>query len=501
MDEWQSTPSSSSIDSRRKPKRAFVGNLTPNSNLEHKLKDLFMRSNIHIQNLNIIKPKVGNNCFALVECDVDEAVKCLNGVEFQGSRIVVQKEKKRIKKNTGFAGSGTAGGGGFGGGFGGGGWAKPQQTSRPKNTDTNSSTASTQGAKAQNHQNQTKLSATTNDDLMSKLSLKQQHQTSSNNTKKIIKDEIKSFHERCKLNINQLMEEYGDYDPDFEKMKVDLSQPVVSTMTITSTSTSTTKSTTATNNKLQSQQHSTGMLAPNGSAPIDVELVSFGYKYSVPPQARQGWSHSNPLSPIDCRNLPRCPHYVAKLSGLSFKVKKAFLSKDYYLDNNRSSNSDGDNEGDNSSNNSSNNNEKGKHASSENQNKEESTSIQNPLITRSNQISQTILKSIEEAINEGNHGYAFPLQATVYIGSEYGRHRSVVLCENIALNIRKLLRANKDDRISVPVSVCVRHRDVDKQHKDGEAFGDDLRRVHEAEVKRKKKQEWLENRSSDHNYW
>ena len=52
--------------------------------------------------------------------------------------------------------------------------------------------------------------------------------------------------------------------------------------------------------KLNANGHSSndgggGMLAPNRSAPINIELVSFGFKYSVPPHARKGWSHSNPI--------------------------------------------------------------------------------------------------------------------------------------------------------------------------------------------------------------
>ena len=229
------------------------------------------------------------------------------------------------------------------------------------------------------------------------------------------------------------------------------------------------------------------MLAPNGTAPINVELVSFGYKYSVPPQARQGWSYSNPLSPIDCRDLPRCPHYVAKLSGLSFKVKKALTSNTY---GSVKENDDDDDD-----------NESGKE-------EEETTTTENmdlngkidtnPLLSKSIELSETILKAMEEAIRDGQHGYAFPLRATVFIGSEYGRHRSVVLCDILAQKIRKLLRKNDGDRIEVPISVSIRHRDVDQNHKDEEAYGDDLRRVHEAEVKRKKKQEWLENRIESH---
>jgi len=291
------------------------------------------------------------------------------------------------------------------------------------------------------------------------------------NHKPSLGDDVTSFHSRCKLGLNQLMQEYGDCDPNFENMKV-LDEPKPEP-----------KRPLSQNRKESSTSdgHSGGMLAPNGSAPIDVELVSFGFKYSVPPQARQGWSHSNPLSPIDCRSLPRCPHYVSKLSGLSYKVKKAFLSNDYGAPKNQDADLDAEMQ----------------KIEITNVDDNDTKRSQNPLVLQTNEVSETILQAIEEAI-EGGHGYAFPLKAVVHIGSEYGRHRSVVLCENLAQNLRKLLRSNEKDRIKAPVSVSIRHRDVDKNHKDEEAFGDDLRRKHEAEVKRKKKQEWLENRLESH---
>ena len=98
--------SKSASKSSQSKKRAFVGNLTPNPNLETKLRELFSKSNIAIYDLDIIKPKIGTNCFALVQCDVGEAIKCLNGIGFQGNNITVQKEKKQ-----------TGGGNGNGGGI------------------------------------------------------------------------------------------------------------------------------------------------------------------------------------------------------------------------------------------------------------------------------------------------------------------------------------------------------------------------------------------------
>lgn len=458
MDGWQS---SSNSNFKAKSKRAFVGNLTPHPNLEVKLRELFSKSSINTYKIDIIKPKHGSNCFALVQCqDVQEAIKCLHGISFLGNVIVVKNEKK---PNSG--GRNSRNNNGFGAG-----WAKPSESFKSKQGSNKSS--SHDKTFVEGKEKSENISG--DDEKKSDGMVKSQASQSAlmnimKDDEKLIQDDIDSFHSRCKLGLNQLMQEYGEYDPDFENMKV--SEPETKPKPY------------ANQNKKQLNQSDDrssgggGMLAPNGSAPINIELVSFGFKYSVPPQARQGWSHSNPLSPIDCRSLPRCPHYVSKLSGLSYKVKKTLLSSDYGAPQIKDEDLDGEME---------------KVAiSSDNEN--ETKKFHNPLAVQSNEISETIMKAIEEAI-EGGHGYAFPLNTIVHIGSEYGRHRSVVLCENIAQNLRKLLRINDKDRIKAPVSVSLRHRDVDRNHKDEEAFGDDLRREHEAEVKRKKKEEWLESR-------
>ena len=90
---------------------------------------------------------------------------------------------------------------------------------------------------------------------------------------------------------------------------------------------------------------------------------------------------------------------------------------------------------------------------------------------------------------------------TISIGSEYGRHRAVVLVEHLAIILRARLRRNdgksfNDDSSSknngivrTAVSVGTRHRDVDAQHKDEEAFGEDLKREARAAEKAKRRQE------------
>jgi len=437
----------------KKSRRAFVGNLRQHPNLEDKLRDLFAKSAIPIpvDGIQIVALKQpGDRCFALVKCDVEMAVKCINGITFVGNILEVKYEKKQnqvLKKMKSM---------GFGG------WAKPSSSFAAPITTGKKSLEKKDKNVDDKMTVEKKLSNVDDGAMlpnMEKLSLGSTEKDS---------DDLSQFSARCKLPLGNLMDELGAHEPDYEKMK---------NMKIENSSSPAEKGSKKSSKSDGStvQHHSSGALAPNGKAPIHIELVSFGFKYSVPPQAREGWSHSNPLSPIDCRDLPRCPHYVAKLSGLSYKVKRTMLSMRVEED------EEGDIDNDTS-------------AKDEKHGWNGVSDAVYPMVVKSEEMSLTIFSAIEEAIRCGGHGYAFPLEAKIHIGSEYGRHRSVVLCEKLAQMIRTLLRQNEGSRIRQPVSVSTRHRDVDNNHRDEEAFGTDLRREHEVEVKRKKKHEWLESK-------
>jgi len=518
MDEWKVTPSKTISKPKPKPKRVFVGNLKFNPDLESKLRDLFAISTIVIHDIEIIKPKQSHitNCFAFVTCDVEMAIKCLHGVSFQGNFIVVKHEKKQRDKNYGR--TLDVGITKFGCG-----WSKPKNRSSSNNNAKKTlkivphgvgrkekgihgkgeksdlkysneqelshaieSVAPSELAKGKGASSETDTAIAETAATMTMISANLDSFESKDDTTKAAvvstwpslsstvnnDDVVNSFHTRRKINLSTLMKEYGDYDPDFDKMEVETIEESTNVNEVHESIKSH-----PTNQYVGNDD--VGMLAPNGSVPIHIELVSFGFKYSIPPQARQGWSYSNPISPIDCRDLPRCPHYVSRLSGLSIRVKKTLLSN-YYGDENQQNQSDDENQED-----------KGHMRKCEKDNQQTSS---NPIIMKSKEVSDSILKMMEESINDGGHGYAFPLQTSIYIGSEYGRHRSVVLCEHLAQTIRKLLRKNKGGKINQPISIGTRHRDVDKNHRDDEAYGKDLKRQYEAEVKRKKREEWLESR-------
>lgn len=100
---------------------------------------------------------------------------------------------------------------------------------------------------------------------------------------------------------------------------------------------------------------------------------------------------------------------------------------------------------------------------------------------------EKIMQCLNEAVIDGGYGIAMPLKTLVYVGSEYGRHRSVVVCEVTAKYLRDLLRGKEDQndtlKMAGGVSVGTMHRDVDHDHRDEEAFGKDLQRLAKLEKK------------------
>lgn len=199
--------------------------------------------------------------------------------------------------------------------------------------------------------------------------------------------------------MEDLLAEFGKADPDWQSKKVD----------------SPTADATSDENAPASQ------LAPKGKAPIHICLTSFGFSKGAP-KRMDGWSHQQPLLPLDCRDYAAVPNYLAWQDGLSGAVKRAFQ---YPRDN-----------GDGS----------------------EKRFLRD--FARKT-VAQEVWTALLEAQNEGGYGYASPLEMTIYVGSDTGRHRSVVACEWAATQLRKLLRANAGHAVHQPVSVSTFHRDVE----------------------------------------
>lgn len=159
------------------------------------------------------------------------------------------------------------------------------------------------------------------------------------------------------------------------------------------------------------KEQSESRLTQLGKAPIHVQFYSFGYHHGAPNEIRNGWSHAQPLPVHDCRNLGAVPGHLIWQDGLSGVVKRELLWN---------------------------------------------TDIRNVA----NDLADRVADAVIDAINEGGHGYAFPLKMLVLVASELGKHRSVVFCELAATALRKRLRTNENNQFREPCSVDTFHRDL-----------------------------------------
>jgi hypothetical protein len=172
---------------------------------------------------------------------------------------------------------------------------------------------------------------------------------------------------------------------------------------------------------------STNQLAPKGKAPIHIVLTSFGFSKGAP-KRMDGWSYRQPLLPLDCRDFPTVPHYLAWQDGLSGSVKRALQYPP-----------------------------RGPYNAREG----ESSSKQSLHDYAVKTVAPQVFEALLDAQNQGGHGYVSPLEMTIYVGSDLGRHRSVVVCEWAAIRLRKMLRNNANGAVHQPVSIGTIHRDLE----------------------------------------
>ncbi|GMI36812.1 hypothetical protein TeGR_g295, partial [Tetraparma gracilis] len=330
--------------------------------------------------------------------DVKHAIRCLDNLQFDGARL--RCTRAQPKPEPGAAGAAKGGRPAFGGGWagpgggkkkrGGGGKkpaaappAKPKEEAKPKES---ASPASCGVARAPGSEEAAPPPPAAEE------------------------DSLEAFRRRMGGGLGELMEGYGEFEaldpgeatgpppPPGEGEGEEESDLLES--------------------EPEEEETPRSMLAPNGKAPVHLELASFGFTYGKP--SSRGWSSGDPLPAYDVRALPAAPDSVARLSGLSYRVKRELLR-------NR-----GSKEG-------------------------EST----PLWDAVHQVARDAVKALEDAVEAGA-GWAAPLTVTVNVGSEAGRHRSVAVCEAAAVAVRNLLRRNGGG-IEVPCSVGTRHRDVDRK--------------------------------------
>jgi hypothetical protein len=300
--------------------------------------------------------KQNRSCFAFIICnDVDIVIQKLNGLEFDGRKLVAERERKKgSTTNMSF----------------GGGWAGPTK-SKSLTKEIQSRPIATESL-----QNQ----------------ILQENEKDVNEQDGIA---LVDFRSRCQQPLRDLLSELGEFDPNFKKVTLDrdpIDRSQVSILTE------------------KSDSRSMSKLGKCGKAPLHVEFQSFGFMFGAP--TRSCFSHAQPLLTLDCREFPTVPAYLNHKPGISFDVKRVLLTDE--------------------------------------------------LKETISKLSENVFNSLFDAIQDG-HGYALPLRMTIYVGSEIGRHRSVIACEEAAKLLRNHLRMNKESRIQIDVSVGTSHPDMDRR--------------------------------------
>lgn len=212
--------------------------------------------------------------------------------------------------------------------------------------------------------------------------------------------------------MSELMADFGQADPNWKKMQPTSNDAV------------------ANDNSVDCDTTTTSQLAPKGKAPIHISLTSFGFSKGAP-KRMDGWSHRQPLLPLDCREFPTVPNYLAWQDGLSSSVKRALQYPQH------------------------------SHHRGKDRNTEDSSEKQSLHDFARKSVAPQVFEALLNAQNQGGHGYISPLEMTIFVGSELGRHRSVVVCEWAAIQLRKMLRRNDNNAVHEPVSVGTIHRDVE----------------------------------------
>ena len=220
------------------------------------------------------------------------------------------------------------------------------------------------------------------------------------------------FKSRCQQPFSELMNDYGKEDPDWRAFQPNM----MNTLEKTDIERDALKITTQ--ESFKAEESTDDRLGRQGKAPIHIEFVSFGYIHGVPAAIRNGWSHAQPLPAFDCRDLPEVPSHLTWRNGCSGLVQSKLMAEP-------------------------------------------------DVKAMAVNIGDETSRALQEAIAEGEHGYVSPLEMKVYVGSENGKHRSVVVCENAAKALRTFLRKNENDCVGVLTSVATVHRDVERAKKKG----------------------------------
>jgi hypothetical protein len=244
-------------------------------------------------------------------------------------------------------------------------------------------------------------------------------------------DDVVNLDALCHKPLANLLDDYGEQDLDWRN-KLTSSSGVEPKQTMRTDATISTIG--------DDDQHHVNRLERHGKAPVHVEFFTFGYRHGIPGELRSastGNNHTLPLPAFDCRCIQEVPQYLSWMDGTSGAVRNALLRQQNNNSNKKAGGGD---------------------------NNEAVAAVQQHVRDYANTVvACAVANAVATAIDQGGHGYALPLRMVVYLGSESGRHRSVVCAELAATALRKMLRQNANDKFKAPVSVGTRHRDIHTQ--------------------------------------
>jgi hypothetical protein len=395
-------------------KRVYIGGLPEISDLEEKLRKL-LKDQAQVEEATVTINSHGKSPHALVDCGIhaDTVIFKLHRYEFEGKRLVVQREQRGgvARKKNGPKKFAT--------------WSQPSQQRTPIVSERRNPPAdihevaenigtvvANEFEKAEENGDDlinVAIASTAAASLLASMNAfavdPSQDENAAGAEGPVSLDnedgEETDFESLRAQPLSSLMADFGAADPDWMKQqpktaqaKAPPSQPAE-----------------------KSYEHC--RLTKLGKAPVHVDFTSFGYTRGGPKEIRNGWSHSNPLAPVECRDFEPVSDYLEWQDGTSSAVRAEILNS-----------SDGE------------------------------------IRVRAEKAAADAFEALCEALAAG-HGYASPLTMRVYVGSESGRHRSVLFCELAATALRNLLRANENDRISTTekISVGAYHTCVDNRRK------------------------------------
>ena len=273
-----------------------------------------------------------------------------------------------------------------------------------------------------------------------------------------------------------LQQEYGEYDPHWNQQPTSNNENTVLGEPVDHD--------TNEDDDMDPQNDTTtwhNQLRVAGKAPIHVEFVSFGYHYGIPATATAApaaWSSegnhdtttmdsavnfAQPLPVVDTTDYPTAPSHLQWQDGLSGLIRRILLTQSREQEPQNDKNHQTT-------------------TATPSASKDVTTGSCSCLRELAQDLAKRVANALVCAMTDGGYGYAKPLNMTIHVASDYGRHRSVVAVEAAATALRQLLRKSSPSSAATtqpqhnnnnnkkesqwwfpqPVSVGTRHTDMNK---------------------------------------